>query len=164
MITRNPLVCSFNWAFYFLYWLCIIISLWNSFEFSFAYYLISVWFLRYLLFRLCNLWFWGSRFCYYLFLACLGDIYYTCFVLFIYVFWCLTCCLGKLKFGNRNAENIVSIFNCSYGSFFGPSQPVIAQRVIQESKSLLENQHLASWFSNPQHIVSLQNFCFGVSL
>ena len=31
----------------------------------------------------------------------------------------------------------------SFGSFFGPSQPVIAQRVIQESKSLLENPHLA---------------------
>ncbi|XP_043702587.1 protein spt2 isoform X2 [Telopea speciosissima] len=37
----------------------------------------------------------------------------------------------------------------NYGSFFGPSQPVIAQRVIQESKSLLENQHLASRISNP---------------
>ncbi|XP_031385470.1 protein SPT2 homolog isoform X1 [Punica granatum] len=32
----------------------------------------------------------------------------------------------------------------NYGSFFGPSKPVIAQRVIQESKSLLENQHLAA--------------------
>ncbi|XP_021273839.1 uncharacterized protein LOC110408982 isoform X2 [Herrania umbratica] len=32
----------------------------------------------------------------------------------------------------------------NFGSFFGPSQPVIAQRVIQESKSLLENQHLVS--------------------
>ncbi|KAL8224304.1 hypothetical protein R6Q57_019779 [Mikania cordata] len=31
----------------------------------------------------------------------------------------------------------------NFGSFFGPSQPVIAQRVIQESKSLLENPHLA---------------------
>ncbi|XP_040869713.1 protein SPT2 homolog isoform X6 [Glycine max] len=45
----------------------------------------------------------------------------------------------------------------NYGSFFGPSQPVIAQRVIQESKSLLENQHLASRFSNPQHIKKNQN-------
>ncbi|KAL5730671.1 starch synthase [Ranunculus cassubicifolius] len=35
-----------------------------------------------------------------------------------------------------------------FGSFFGPSQPVIAQRVIQESKSLLENQHLADRISN----------------
>ncbi|XP_022775060.1 protein SPT2 homolog [Durio zibethinus] len=32
----------------------------------------------------------------------------------------------------------------NFGSFFGPSQPVIAQRVIQESKSLLENQNLVS--------------------
>ncbi|MED6108587.1 hypothetical protein PIB30_025550 [Stylosanthes scabra] len=40
----------------------------------------------------------------------------------------------------------------NYGSFFGPAQPVIAQRVIQESKSLLENQHLAPKVSNPNHI------------
>ncbi|KAK9284420.1 hypothetical protein L1049_023592 [Liquidambar formosana] len=39
----------------------------------------------------------------------------------------------------------------NYGSFFGPSQPVIAQRVIQESKSLLETQHLASRVSNSHH-------------
>ncbi|KAI4383459.1 hypothetical protein MLD38_009293 [Melastoma candidum] len=32
----------------------------------------------------------------------------------------------------------------NFGSFFGPSKPVIAPRVIQESKSLLENPHLAS--------------------
>ncbi|GLU13381.1 hypothetical protein SLE2022_300190 [Rubroshorea leprosula] len=32
----------------------------------------------------------------------------------------------------------------NYGSFFGPSQPVIAQRVIQESKSFLENEQLVS--------------------
>ncbi|KAF2283840.1 hypothetical protein GH714_016431 [Hevea brasiliensis] len=38
-----------------------------------------------------------------------------------------------------------------YGSFFGPSQPVIAQRVIQESKSLLENPHLAFRVSNSHH-------------
>ncbi|XVE86917.1 hypothetical protein DITRI_Ditri18aG0074100 [Diplodiscus trichospermus] len=39
----------------------------------------------------------------------------------------------------------------NFGSFFGPSQPVIAQRVIQESKSLLENQNLVSKLlsSNP---------------
>ncbi|XP_057983649.1 protein spt2-like [Malania oleifera] len=36
----------------------------------------------------------------------------------------------------------------NYGSFFGPSQPIIAQRVIQESKSLLETQHLASKIPN----------------
>ncbi|CAI0430818.1 unnamed protein product [Linum tenue] len=38
----------------------------------------------------------------------------------------------------------------SFGSFFGPSQPVIAQRVIQESKSLLENPHLAMKVINSQ--------------
>lgn len=43
---------------------------------------------------------------------------------------------------------------CSFGSFFGPSQPVISQRVIQESKSLLENQHLASRVSH-HHDVSI---------
>ncbi|GLT46869.1 hypothetical protein SLA2020_205980 [Shorea laevis] len=32
----------------------------------------------------------------------------------------------------------------NYGSFFGRSQPVIAERVIQESKSLLENEQLVS--------------------
>ncbi|KAL4020003.1 hypothetical protein IC575_018767 [Cucumis melo] len=39
----------------------------------------------------------------------------------------------------------------NFGSFFGPSQPVISQRVIQESKSLLENQHLASRVSDHDH-------------
>ncbi|XP_023003687.1 protein spt2-like isoform X2 [Cucurbita maxima] len=39
----------------------------------------------------------------------------------------------------------------NFGSFFGPSQPVISQRVIQESKSLLENQHLASRVSDHVH-------------
>ncbi|KAF3439142.1 hypothetical protein FNV43_RR17417 [Rhamnella rubrinervis] len=39
----------------------------------------------------------------------------------------------------------------NYGSFFGPSQPVIAQRVIQESKSLLETQHLTARVSNSIH-------------
>ncbi|WVZ21056.1 hypothetical protein V8G54_008378 [Vigna mungo] len=45
----------------------------------------------------------------------------------------------------------------NYGSFFGPSQPVIAQRVIQESKSLLENQHLASKVPNPHHAKKSQS-------
>ncbi|MED6107988.1 hypothetical protein PIB30_019215 [Stylosanthes scabra] len=40
----------------------------------------------------------------------------------------------------------------NYGSFFGPAQPVIAQRVIQESKSLLENQHLAPKKKNPNKV------------
>ncbi|XP_057791550.1 protein spt2-like [Salvia miltiorrhiza] len=39
----------------------------------------------------------------------------------------------------------------NYGSFFGPSQPVIAQRVIQESKSLLENPELAARFCKTSH-------------
>ncbi|XP_027914284.1 protein spt2-like isoform X2 [Vigna unguiculata] len=45
----------------------------------------------------------------------------------------------------------------NYGSFFGPSQPVIAQRVIQESKSLLENQHLSSRLSNSSDINKSSN-------
>ncbi|XP_076919090.1 uncharacterized protein LOC143579760 isoform X2 [Bidens hawaiensis] len=40
----------------------------------------------------------------------------------------------------------------NFGSFFGPSQPVIAQRVIQESKSLLENPHLAERFSKAKSV------------
>ncbi|GAB4841938.1 hypothetical protein Ancab_011895 [Ancistrocladus abbreviatus] len=39
----------------------------------------------------------------------------------------------------------------SFGSFFGPSQPVIADRVLQESKSLLETQHLALQQSSSQN-------------
>lgn len=50
-----------------------------------------------------------------------------------------------------------ALFFCSYGSFFGPSQPVISQRVIQESKSILENQHLALRVSNSQHAVCIIN-------
>lgn len=30
----------------------------------------------------------------------------------------------------------------NYGSFFGPSQPVIARRVLEESRSMLETQHI----------------------
>ncbi|KAF5777489.1 putative chromatin SPT2 [Helianthus annuus] len=40
----------------------------------------------------------------------------------------------------------------NFGSFFGPSQPVIAQRVIQESKSLLENPHLAERISKAKTV------------
>ncbi|XP_052196115.1 probable starch synthase 4, chloroplastic/amyloplastic [Diospyros lotus] len=39
----------------------------------------------------------------------------------------------------------------NFGSFFGPSKPVIAQRVIQESKSLLENHHMAAKVAKPYH-------------
>ena len=61
--------------------------------------------------------------------------------------------LYQLKF-DVNSWNFY--FNrCSFGSFFGPSQPVISQRVIQESKSLLENQHLASRVSDHVHDVSI---------
>ncbi|KAB2617617.1 protein spt2-like [Pyrus ussuriensis x Pyrus communis] len=40
--------------------------------------------------------------------------------------------------------------NDNFGSFFGPSQPVIAERVIQERKSL-EIQHLTSSATNSVH-------------
>lgn len=39
----------------------------------------------------------------------------------------------------------------NYGSFFGPSQPVITRRVIQESKSLLENPNLAAKVMKSNH-------------
>lgn len=50
------------------------------------------------------------------------------------------------------------MYICSYGSFFGPSQPVIAQRVIQESKSLLENPDLAAKIYKNSHKVHA-NIC-----
>ncbi|PIN00349.1 hypothetical protein CDL12_27149 [Handroanthus impetiginosus] len=49
----------------------------------------------------------------------------------------------KNDLGTANAGS----HNDNYGSFFGPSRPVIAQRVIQESKSLLENPDLAARLS-----------------
>ncbi|KAI6703352.1 hypothetical protein NL676_012488 [Syzygium grande] len=48
------------------------------------------------------------------------------------------------KEGASASQDRRKLPNDNYGSFFGPSKPVIAQRVIQESKSLLENQHLAT--------------------
>ncbi|MCD7467263.1 hypothetical protein HAX54_004592 [Datura stramonium] len=39
----------------------------------------------------------------------------------------------------------------NFGSFFGPSQPVISHRVIQESKSLLENPNLAAKVMKSSH-------------
>ncbi|KAG6775936.1 hypothetical protein POTOM_019435 [Populus tomentosa] len=54
---------------------------------------------------------------------------------------------------SKSQEKKKKLPSDNYGSFFGPSQPVIAQRVIQESKSLLENQHLALRVSNSQHAV-----------
>ncbi|XP_073265611.1 uncharacterized protein [Populus alba] len=52
---------------------------------------------------------------------------------------------------SKSQEKKKKLPSDNYGSFFGPSQPVIAQRVIQEIKSLLENQHLALRVSNSQH-------------
>ncbi|XVF59168.1 hypothetical protein PTKIN_Ptkin07bG0254000 [Pterospermum kingtungense] len=46
--------------------------------------------------------------------------------------------------GLSSKEKEKSLPYNNFGSFFGPSQPVISQRVIQESKSLLENQNLVS--------------------
>ncbi|WJX61746.1 hypothetical protein P8452_46807 [Trifolium repens] len=76
----------------------------------------------------------------------------------------------KLKESIRNKmkkENSTSLANSgarkkqirhdNYGSFFGPSQPVIAQRVIQESKSLLENGHLVPRPSNSPQINKSNN-------
>uniref|UniRef100_A0A7N0URY2 SPT2 chromatin protein n=1 Tax=Kalanchoe fedtschenkoi TaxID=63787 RepID=A0A7N0URY2_KALFE len=51
--------------------------------------------------------------------------------------------------GSAPANSLDRSRKDNFGSFFGPSQPVIAPRVIQESKSLLENQHLASRILNP---------------
>ncbi|XP_077234016.1 SPT2 chromatin protein isoform X2 [Tasmannia lanceolata] len=34
--------------------------------------------------------------------------------------------------------------NDNYGSFFGPSQPVIARRVLEERRSILETQHITA--------------------
>ncbi|XP_040989908.1 protein spt2-like isoform X2 [Juglans microcarpa x Juglans regia] len=56
---------------------------------------------------------------------------------------------GSSKNGSNETKKKLPYDN--YGSFFGNSQPVIAQRVIQESKSLLETNHLASRLSNSLH-------------
>lgn len=56
----------------------------------------------------------------------------------------------------ENGKNGVNVNHSklgNYGSFFGPSKPVIADRVIQESKSLLETRHLAPKVSNSQNDV-----------
>ncbi|XP_038721087.1 histone H3.v1-like [Tripterygium wilfordii] len=52
--------------------------------------------------------------------------------------------------GSNSQERKKKLPYDNYGSFFGPSQPVIAQRVIQESKSFLENPNLALRFSSSQ--------------
>lgn len=56
---------------------------------------------------------------------------------------------GTANTGSHDKTNAFRKDN--YGSFFGPSQPVIAQRVIQESKSLLENPDLAARISKFNH-------------
>ncbi|KAF6171970.1 hypothetical protein GIB67_029388 [Kingdonia uniflora] len=40
-------------------------------------------------------------------------------------------------------------YDGNYGNFFGPSQPVIHERVLQEHKSSLENHQLTARVSNP---------------
>ncbi|PHU28404.1 hypothetical protein BC332_00497 [Capsicum chinense] len=45
---------------------------------------------------------------------------------------------------NELGSSINKALPFNYGSFFGPSQPAIAQRVIQESKSPFENPTLAA--------------------
>ncbi|KAL3640376.1 hypothetical protein CASFOL_015344 [Castilleja foliolosa] len=61
----------------------------------------------------------------------------------------------KKELGTANGnsrDKINGLRKDNYGSFFGPSQPIIAARVIQESKSLLENPDLASRISHkPNH-------------
>ncbi|KAH6759138.1 Leucine-rich repeat family protein [Perilla frutescens var. frutescens] len=56
--------------------------------------------------------------------------------------------------GIKTDETCKEVQDFNYGSFFGPSQPIIAQRVIQESKSLLENPDLAARFSKTSHKVN----------
>ncbi|XP_031263896.1 protein SPT2 homolog [Pistacia vera] len=53
---------------------------------------------------------------------------------------------GSDRASSQDKKNRLPYDN--FGSFFGPSQPAISQRVLQESKSILETQHLASRLSN----------------
>ncbi|RZC81106.1 hypothetical protein C5167_043696 [Papaver somniferum] len=63
----------------------------------------------------------------------------------------------KMKKGNDSVTgNSQEREKRNYGSFFGPSQPAIARRVIEESKSLLENMHLAAKVSKPHHSLQSQ--------
>ncbi|KAI3880287.1 hypothetical protein MKW92_003274 [Papaver armeniacum] len=63
----------------------------------------------------------------------------------------------KMKKGNDSVTgNSQEREKPNYGSFFGPSQPAIARRVIEESKSLLENMHLAARDSKPRHSLQSQ--------
>ncbi|KAJ0097483.1 hypothetical protein Patl1_28413 [Pistacia atlantica] len=56
---------------------------------------------------------------------------------------------GSDRASSQDKKNRLPYDN--FGSFFGPSQPAISQRVLQESKSILETQHLASRLSNSYH-------------
>ncbi|CAN1342834.1 hypothetical protein LINPERPRIM_LOCUS39578 [Linum perenne] len=58
----------------------------------------------------------------------------------------------------RSLDNKKKLPLESFGSFFGPSQPVIAPRVIQERKTLLENPHIARRIENPQRSVCFISF------
>ncbi|KAI3778749.1 hypothetical protein L2E82_08132 [Cichorium intybus] len=62
---------------------------------------------------------------------------------------------GSSLANSREKKNKMPYDN--FGSFFGPSRPVIAQRVIQESKSLLENPHLAEKASKSKNVHPQQN-------
>ncbi|KAJ4833325.1 hypothetical protein Tsubulata_000540, partial [Turnera subulata] len=66
--------------------------------------------------------------------------------------------------GSRSLEKKKKILSDNYGSFFGPSQPVISHRVIQESKSLLENKHLALSMLNSRHGVCITEPLFALLL
>nr|XP_009791047.1 PREDICTED: histone H3.v1-like isoform X4 [Nicotiana sylvestris] len=57
--------------------------------------------------------------------------------------------LGSVN--GRSTEIKKALPRDNYGSFFGPSQPVIPQRVIQESKLLLENPNLAAKVLKSNH-------------
>ncbi|XP_019189393.1 PREDICTED: uncharacterized protein LOC109183786 [Ipomoea nil] len=57
----------------------------------------------------------------------------------------------KKELGSGSASSCRSD---NFGSFFGPSQPVIAERVIQEMKSLLENPDLAAKVMRKNNIIA----------
>lgn len=59
-----------------------------------------------------------------------------------------------------NIQSSFIVFICSYGSFFGPSQPVIARRVLEESKSILETQHIHARTPNSNTGVCNANLYF----
>ncbi|XP_048429523.1 uncharacterized protein LOC103941649 isoform X2 [Pyrus x bretschneideri] len=61
--------------------------------------------------------------------------------------------LRKKKSGSSlaNSSNKKELPYDNFGSFFGPSQPVVAERVIQEGKLFLETKHLTSSATNYVH-------------